>query len=61
MKLTGDMMIFKDQYLESDNPKNRATIKHSVTMTGLLAPLFGFIIGRKIKLHLESAMKDLSK
>ncbi|NMZ00016.1 hypothetical protein HBO04_07790 [Pseudomonas proteolytica] len=35
-------------------------IVHKVEMRGLLAPLFGRIIGSKIRIHLRSAMEKLS-
>lgn len=35
-------------------------IVHSVEMRGFLAPLFGRIIGSKIKMHLHQAMEKLS-
>ena len=38
---------------------NSAYICHSVTMKGLLAPIFGFVLGRKIKKHLRASMEDL--
>jgi len=37
-----------------------AQITHSVTIRGLLAPLFGLVIGRGVKKHLRSAMLKLA-
>ncbi|HUW00591.1 MAG TPA: SRPBCC family protein [Gallionella sp.] len=38
----------------------RARIVHKVEMSGLLAPLFGRVIGTKIRTHLRGAMEKLS-
>ncbi|CAK3621382.1 Polyketide cyclase [Vibrio crassostreae] len=54
-------MEFSHFYELDDDKNGTASICHSVTMTGLLAPLFGFILGRKIKKHLRGAMEDLSQ
>ncbi|MGV3346190.1 SRPBCC family protein [Enterobacteriaceae bacterium LUAb1] len=60
-KLPLTRLIFKHEYLSSHNPNLPAQIRHSVTMTGLFAPLFGKVIGSKIKLHLREAMQELSQ
>jgi len=38
-----------------------AQITHRITIRGLLAPLFGFLIGRGVKKHLRSAMLKLAE
>lgn len=50
-KLPITKLVFDHEYLAPANPGDSAKIKHSVTMTGLLAPLFGRLIGTKIRLH----------
>ncbi|HDI3197774.1 SRPBCC family protein [Vibrio cholerae] len=52
---------FAHFYEHTGDKEGTSYIRHSVTMTGLLAPLFGFILGRKIKKHLRGAMEDLSQ
>ncbi len=52
-------MVFLHEYLPLEKG-GAAQIRHTVTMTGLLAPLFGKIIGSQIKAHLRSAMEALS-
>lgn len=52
-------MVFTHEYLPQEDGE-RAQIRHSVTLTGLLAPLFGKVIGTKIKAHLVEAMETLS-
>ena len=41
-------------------PDGSAQIVHAVKMQGFLAPLFGLLIGTKIRKHLRSAMLKLS-
>lgn len=43
------------------NEEGGGRITHSVAMRGVLAPLFGRVIGRGIKRHLRSAMERLSE
>jgi len=47
------------------NPKSEdaaaAQITHSVEIRGLLAPLFGLVIGRGVKKHLRLAMCKLAE
>ncbi|GBQ09267.1 SRPBCC family protein [Swaminathania salitolerans] len=52
-------MVFTHEYLPQEDGE-QARIRHSVTLTGLLAPLFGKVIGTKIKAHLAEAMEKLS-
>lgn len=59
-KLPLTKMIFFHEYLPQDS-HNEARICHRVVMSGLLAPLFGKIIGSQIKLHLREAMETLSE
>lgn len=51
-------MIFA-HYLK-DNADGTITITHHIEMKGMLAPLFAFIIGRKIKNNLPDAMNKLA-
>jgi hypothetical protein len=44
-----------------DNADGTITITHHIKMKGLTAPLFAFIIGRKIKANLPDAMNKLVK
>lgn len=44
-----------------DNVDGTTTITHHIEMKGLTAPLFAFIIGRKIKANLPDAMNKLVK
>lgn len=44
-----------------DNADGTITITHHIEMKGLTAPLFAFIIGRKIKSNLPDAMNKLVK
>ncbi|WP_375696633.1 hypothetical protein [Bartonella sp. AP331QHHD] len=60
-KLPLTRMIFNHEYIcskKTDASNN--TIRHTVTMSGLLSPLFGMIIGSKIKLHLRDAMIEMN-
>jgi len=52
-------MVFSHEYLPSES-QGSAQIRHTVTMTGLLAPLFGRVIGSQIKQHLREAIENLS-
>ncbi|KPN61547.1 Polyketide cyclase / dehydrase and lipid transport [Aliiroseovarius crassostreae] len=52
-------MVFQHEYLPQPDTET-GQIRHTVSMTGLLAPLFGQVIGRQIKAHLRSAMETLS-
>ncbi|WP_409361542.1 hypothetical protein ACRPOS_000760 [Bartonella heixiaziensis] len=55
-------MVFDHEYISStkSNSSNNK-IRHTVTMSGLFPPLFGVIIGSKIKLHLRDAMMEMSR
>ena len=44
-----------------DNADGTITITNNIEMKGLTAPLFAFIIGRKIKANLPDAMNKLIK
>ena len=52
-------MIFAHHLKE--NTDGTITITHHIEMKGLTAPLFAFIIGRKIKANLPEAMNKLVK
>ncbi|MFD1792691.1 hypothetical protein ACFSE0_13800 [Ochrobactrum teleogrylli] len=52
---------FGHYYFPSDNAGSEAMITHTVEFRGFLAPLFGRLIGRNIKLHLRSAMEKLAE
>ncbi|MCC4107170.1 SRPBCC family protein [Serratia ureilytica] len=54
-------LVFNHEYLSPQEDSATAQIRHSVTLSGLLAPLFGRLIGRKIKTHLQQAMQELSQ
>ncbi|WP_330168688.1 hypothetical protein [Bartonella grahamii] len=61
-KLPLTRMSFNHEYIcskKSGSSDNK--IRHTVTMSGLLAPLFGVIIGSKIKSHLRDAMIEMSR
>ncbi|WP_273719065.1 MULTISPECIES: hypothetical protein [Bartonella] len=61
-KLPLTRMSFNHEYIcskKSDSSNNK--IRHTVTMSGLLSPFFGIIIGSKIKLHLRAAMIEMSR
>ncbi|EJF87469.1 hypothetical protein ME1_01071 [Bartonella vinsonii subsp. arupensis OK-94-513] len=61
-KLPFTRIIFDHEYIsstKSDSSKNK--IRHTVTMSGLFSPLFGVLIGSKIKLHLRDAMIEMSR
>lgn len=59
-KLPLTVMNFSHFYHVPTSEGGKSTIQHHVEIKGLLAPLFGFIIGRKIKKHLKQAMICLS-
>lgn len=59
-KLPLTTMDFSHIYHISNSTGRKASIQHSVEMKGFFAPIFGFIIGRKIKKHLKQAMINLS-
>jgi len=54
-------LIFNHEYFGSPEKGGSAQICHSVIMTGWLAPVFGFLIGNKIKNHLRDAMLELTR
>jgi len=60
-KLPFTQLVFNHEYLTPGKPGDTAKIRHTVTMTGLLTPLFGRVIGSKIRLNLREAMLELSK
>ena len=53
-------MVFKHEYLPP-TAEQSARIRHTVVMTGLLAPVFGKVIGSQIKNHLRDAMEMLAE
>lgn len=57
-KLPLTTMEFIHRYEEMADGTGR--IVHTVEMRGLLAPLFGRVIGTKIRAHLRAAMEELS-
>ncbi|EJF75526.1 hypothetical protein MCO_01810 [Bartonella sp. DB5-6] len=60
-KLPFTRMIFDHEYISSTKSgSSHNKIRHTVTMSGILSPLFGMIIGSKIKLHLRDAMIEMS-
>ncbi|PIT70822.1 hypothetical protein [Bartonella tribocorum] len=61
-KLPLTRIRFDHEYIcskKSGSSKNK--IRHTVTMSGLLSPFFGMIIGSKIKLHLRDVMIEMSR
>ena len=54
-------LIFNHEYFGSPEKEGGAQICHSVIMTGWLAPVFGFLIGNKLKNHLRDAMLELTR
>lgn len=54
-------LVFDHEYLHPQEEDSAAFIRHSVTMSGLLAPVFGRLIGSKIRSHLRQAMLELSQ
>ncbi|QHM74008.1 hypothetical protein [Mixta intestinalis] len=60
-KLPLTRVVFEHEYLPATETGHHAKIRHTVTMTGVLAPLFGRVIGSKIRLHLRDAMTALTK
>ncbi|MEQ1977496.1 MULTISPECIES: hypothetical protein [unclassified Xenorhabdus] len=59
-KLPLTTLVFDHEYINSTDTLP-ARIRHSVTMKGWLAPMFGHLIGSKIKNHLRDAMTELSR
>lgn len=53
-------IVFDHVYLPGSDGQP-ATIRHSVSMVGVLAPLFGKVIGSRVKTHLRDAMLDLAR
>jgi len=51
---------FTHFYTPADNNGTPAQITHGVEFRGMLAPLFGVLIGRNIKKHLRAAMLELA-
>ncbi|UNE54620.1 hypothetical protein [Bartonella machadoae] len=61
-KLPFTRMTFDHEYIRSTKScSSNNKIRHTVTMSGLLAPLFGVMIGSKIKLHLRDAMIEMNR
>ncbi|UTO28674.1 hypothetical protein [Bartonella harrusi] len=61
-KLPFTGMTFDHEYICSTKScSSNNKIYHTVTMSGLLAPLFGAIIESKIKLHLRSSIIEMSR
>lgn len=60
-KLPLTRLVFEHEYIPSAHSGDGAKIRHTVTMTGILAPLFGRVIGSKIRLHLRDAMTELTR
>ncbi|CDG22244.1 conserved protein of unknown function [Xenorhabdus poinarii G6] len=60
-KLPLTTLVFDHEYITPPDENVPARIRHAVTMTGWLAPVFGYLIGSKIKNHLRDAMKELSR
>ncbi|MEE4484883.1 SRPBCC family protein [Serratia ficaria] len=54
-------LVFDHEYIPPMAEGGEARIRHTVTMSGLLAPVFGRVIGGKIKSHLRQAMLELSQ
>ena len=52
-------MMFRHEYLSPSDTGQTAQARHSVTMTGMLAPLFGRVIGSTFRTHLRAAMLEL--
>ncbi|EJF84231.1 hypothetical protein MCU_00899 [Bartonella elizabethae Re6043vi] len=61
-KLPLTRISFDHEYIGSTKSgSSNNKIRHTVTMSGLLSPFFGMIIGSKIKLHLRDAMIEMSR
>lgn len=60
-KLPLTILTFDHEYIPQGASDATAYIRHSVTMNGITAPLFGHVIGSKIKLHLRESMERLSR
>ncbi|WP_375694048.1 hypothetical protein [Bartonella sp. AD24XZML] len=55
-------MSFNHEYIcSTKSGASNNKIRHTVIMSGLLAPFFGVIIGSKIKLHLRDTMIEMSR
>jgi len=52
---------FSHRYIPSSIDGVPAQVTHGVEIRGLLAPLFGFLIGRGVKKHLRTAMLKLAE
>mgnify|MGYP001023466080 CR=1 FL=1 len=50
-----------DHVHEPASERAPAFIRHTVVMRGMLAPLFGRLIGRSIQAHLKSAIEKLAR
>ncbi|CND47414.1 hypothetical protein [Yersinia intermedia] len=53
-------LVFDHDYFSSAVTGEPAYIRHSVTMTGWLVPVFSRLIGNRIKAHLRDAMIELN-
>jgi len=60
-KLPLATLDFSHVYTPPPTEGNPANITHNVEIRGLLAPLFGVLIGRGVKKHLRAAMLQLSE
>jgi len=58
-KLPLAALDFYHRYTPVSTQGEPAQIMHGVVIRGLLAPLFGFLIGRAVKKHLRTAMLKL--
>jgi len=58
-KLPLSTLDFSHVYIPPSAAGAPAQITHGVEIRGLLAPLFGFLIGRGVKKHLRTAMLKL--
>ena len=52
---------FAHDYIPANDPGEAARITHAAEFRGVLAPLFGVLIGRDIKRHMRPAMQELAK
>jgi len=60
-KLPLATLDFSHSYHPSLTADAPAQLTHGVEIRGLLAPLFGFLIGRGVKKHLRTAMLKLAE
>jgi len=60
-KLPLATLEFSHSYCPSLTADAPAQLTHGVEIRGLLAPLFGFLIGRGVKKHLRTAMLNLAE